>query len=357
MELTKIKTPGKPTRGNIGIGTPIPPIKRLKLISNEDFEDIVLEWAYDYLKIKYDSVYRIGGAGDKGRDVVAILAGEDISKFDIYQCKHYGGLLAPSSFWVEFGKLCYYTFKKDYEIPQNYYIVTADGLGPAMLTYLANPSTINDDLIKNWDKYCKKGITAIEDITLDQTLESYIKSFDFKIVKEIQPIRLIDEYSQTKWFKYRFGGGLKKRPKAELPFETVDETEARLPYITQLLKVYSKYQDKEFKNVLELQEDEYIDGHFKRQRFDFHTAQSLKRFSRDEFIDEDPYEEAKSEIYSGVVDITVKKFGNELEKVNSTLEVARSLSLDGNELGKINPSDKVGMCHELVNDNKLKWVK
>ncbi|PEF73685.1 hypothetical protein CON94_19555 [Bacillus pseudomycoides] len=357
MELIEIKRPGRPVGGDIGPGTPIPPLKKLKIISNDDFEDIVLEWAYDYLKLEYYSVYRIGGAGDKGRDVVALLAGDDSSQFDIYQCKHYGGLLAPSSFWVEFGKLCYYTFKKDYDIPQNYYIVTADGLGPAMKDYLANPSTINDDLIKNWDKYCKKGITATKDIKLDKNLESYIKSFDFKIVKEIQPIRLIDEYSKTKWFKYRFGGGLKKRPKAGLPPEIVDDIEAKLPYITQLLKVYSLYQGKEFKNVAEIQEADYIGGHFKRQRFDFHTAQTLKRFSRDEFIDEDPYEEAKLEIYSGVIDITVKRFSDELEKVNSTLEVARSLSLDGNELGKINPSDKVGMCHELVNDNKLKWVK
>lgn len=356
MEMIEITKPGRPLGGNIGPGTPISPITKLKIISNDDFEDLVLEWAYDYLKLKYHTVYRIGGAGDKGRDVVALLA-DDSSEIDIYQCKHYGGPLAPSSFWVEFGKLCYYTFKKDYAVPQNYYIVTANGLGPAMKGYLEKPSTINAALIKNWDTYCKKGITATEDITLDQNLESYIKNFDFKIVKDIPPIRLIDEYSKTKWFKYRFGGGLNKRPKAELPPEIVDDTEAKLPYITQLLKVYSQHQSKEFKNVLELQENDYIDDHFKRQRFDFHTAQTLKRFSRDEFIDENPYEEAKSEIYSGVVDTTVKKFSDELEKVNSTLEVARSLSLDGNELGKINPSDKVGMCHDLVNDNKLIWVK
>lgn len=357
MELTEIKNPAKPIGGDIGLGIPIPPIKRLKLISNEDFEDLVLEWAYDYLNLKYDSVYRIGGAGDKGRDVVAILAGPDTSKFDIYQCKHYNGTLSPSKFWVEFGKLCYYTFNEDYAVPQNYYIVTADGLGTKMEGYLANPSTINADLIKNWDSHCKKGITATKDIILDDKLEKYIEDFDFKIVKEIPPIRLIDEYSKTKWFKYRFGGGLKKRPKAEVPVETVDETEAKLPYVTQLLKVYSQYQGKDYNNVLELKEDDYIDGHFKRQRFDFHTAQALKRFSRDEFIEEDPYEEAKFEVYSGVVDTTIKSYGSNLEKVNSTLEVARSLSLDGNELGKINPSDKVGMCHELVNDNKLKWVR
>lgn len=357
MKKTEIKKPGRPKEGDIGGGIPVPPLKRLKLISNDDFEDIVLEWAYDYLKLKYDTVYRIGGAGDKGRDVVAILAGEDNSQIDIYQCKHYGGLLAPSSFWIEFGKLCYYTFKQDYKVPQNYYIVTADGLGPAMKNYLENPSTINDSLIANWDKYCRKGITATEDIIIDQKLNNYIKNFNFSIVKEIQPITLIEEYSQTKWYKYRFGGGLRKRPKMDQPLEIVDETEAKLLYVTQLLKAYSQYQNKEYKNVIELHDDEYLDGHFKRQRFDFHTAQTLKRFSRDEFIDEDPYDEAKSEIYSGVIDMTVKNFSDGLERVNSTLDIARSLSLDGNELGKINPSDKVGICHELVNDNKLKWVK
>ncbi|PES46094.1 ABC-three component system protein [Bacillus thuringiensis] len=356
MELIEIKRPKRPKGGDIGPGTPIPPVKRLQIISNEEFEDIVLEWAYDYLRQKYYSVSRIGGAGDKGRDVVALYA-KGSPQIDIYQCKHYGGTLAPSSFWVEFGKLCYYTFKGDYPVPQNYYIVTAHGLGPSMVHYLDNPNDINDGLIANWDTYCKKGITAKVEIKLDKALKDYIKQFDFQIVQEIPPIRLIDEYSNTKWFKYRFGGGLKKRPKtAPLP-EAVDDDEAKLPYVTQLITVYSQHANKEFENVDSLKEDSYIDNHFKRQRFDFHSAQTLKRFSRDEFIDEDPYEEAKSEIYSGVVDVNMKRHEEALEKVNATLEIARSLSLDGNELGKINPSDKVGMCHELVNDSKLKWVK
>lgn len=56
----------------------------------------------------------------------------------------------------------------------------------------------------------QKGITQKREVILEPELLSYIQAFDFKIVQEISTLRLLDEYSQTKWFKYRFGGGLKK---------------------------------------------------------------------------------------------------------------------------------------------------
>ncbi|MBY6269793.1 ABC-three component system protein [Parageobacillus thermoglucosidasius] len=356
MDLLEISAPPRPENGNIFFGTPLTPQQRIQVVSSEEFEQIVHEWAYDFLKKKYHAVYQLGGSGDKGRDIIAYI--DDTKKLiDIYQCKHYQKPLTPSQYWVEFGKLCYYTFNGDYPVPKNYFIVASQGLGQDLKDYLEKPEKINQALIDNWDKYCRKGITQKKEVILEPKLLSYIQAFDFKIVQEISILRLLDEYSQTKWFKYRFGGGLKKRPKAEKPPKTLDESERNLPYVIELLKAYSEHENTCFPTVESLNGNEYLKDHFQRQRVDYHSAQSLKRFSRDEFIDEDPYTEAKEEIYSGVVDICLQDYKSGLIRVNTTLSEARKISLDGNELGKINPSDKSGMCHELVNEFRLKWVK
>lgn len=120
--------------------------------------------------------------------------------------------------------------------------------------------------------------------------------------------------------------------------------------------VYSEYSSGQINDLENLTRDNILFDHFMRQRKDYYCAQSLKRFSRDEFID-DPYNESKDEILRSVIDTSLKEYTSSLDRVNTTLSEARKVSLDGNELGKINPSDKSGMCHELVNDQKLKWVK
>ena len=59
------------------IGNYVPPIDRLKVMSADEFEELIEEWVYGYLMQKYekvkkiDKVIRLAGAGDKGRDVVA----------------------------------------------------------------------------------------------------------------------------------------------------------------------------------------------------------------------------------------------------------------------------------------------
>lgn len=354
MEFKNLVVPKGPKSGDAVFGINIAPIDRLKTFSDTQFEEIVNEWAFSYLQDKYDSVYRNGGSGDKGIDIIAYY---DLTKkeFDIYQCKHYGSPLSPSDYWLEFGKLCYYTYSHEYDVPINYYIVASQGVGGSLRKLIINPQNINNELINKWNNYCKDRITKEKTIELVPSLESYIKSFDFSIVKEVEPLKLLEQYSQTKWFKYRFGGGIPKRPKPEKPSIIIKDEEKRLQYIKELIDVYNEYSDGKLKDLDDLKKDYMLFDHFTRQREDYHCAQSLKRFSRDEFID-NPYEEAKEEIYRSVIDICNKKYLKSLERVNQTTSEARKISLDGNELGKVNPSDKSGMCHELVNDKKLKWV-
>ena len=70
---------------------------------------------------------------------------------------------------------------------------------------------IGTELIKQWNTYCggKKQILA-EGISLTDDLRVYIEQFDFTIIKDISPIKFLEQFSQTNWYKYHFGGGIKK---------------------------------------------------------------------------------------------------------------------------------------------------
>ena len=79
--------PAGVTADFVAAGLPIPPIERIRIFSDRQWEEFVLEWA-DSLREHYGRVERCGGAGDMGRDVLAFCK-TDPAVWDNYQCKHY----------------------------------------------------------------------------------------------------------------------------------------------------------------------------------------------------------------------------------------------------------------------------
>src|SRR4051794_4022384 len=81
------------------LGPHIPPLDRLKIMSAEEFEEFIREWAFYFLQRlarKYVQVARVGGAGDMGRDVVCYESKPGpTSVCDVFQCKHYDHPLYP----------------------------------------------------------------------------------------------------------------------------------------------------------------------------------------------------------------------------------------------------------------------
>jgi hypothetical protein len=335
------------------LGQNIPPIDRLKIIGDGDFENLILEWANGYIKNNYYKVSTMAGSGDKGRDIVAYYSER---QYDIYQCKRYANPLTPSNYWVEFGKLCYYTYNKSYNIPRKYYIVASNGIGQSLRDLIDNPHLINDGLIKNWNKNCKDGITKKESIKLEGDFLSYVKKFDFGIVDEISPINLIEQHGQTIWHKFRFGGGIKKREKPQIP-QIISPKEENMNYVMELIQVYNQKSNGEISSVSELKDNDRLFNHFIRQREDFYFAQALKRFSRDEYIDTEPYDNIKNEIFKGIIDYCEEEHDDYFKKVNDTLRIARTIILESMEFGIVQPSEKSGICHDMVNEKEMSWVK
>lgn len=349
------KSIGLLTNQDILFGTPIPAIDRLKIVSEDEFEDIVREWIAGYCEKKYIKVWRIGGAKDKGRDVVAII--DESGKWDNYQCKRYSNALMPGDIWLELGKLCYYTFKKDYSLPNKYYFVAPKGVGPTVGDYLTKPKELKKQLYAEWDKHCKGDITTKVDIPLSSELKAHIEMIDFSIFTFLDPQELIEQHKQTSYYAARFGGGLKRRMKPTI--NPIDEAEISIRYVEQLFEAYSDHLKTEVQTIGELNSHTELFDHFNRQRECFYWAEALNEFSRDSLPTENNcFADMKEEIYHGVVDISNQEHSSGYENVNKTTATAVALNIQSNALLSVSKTqDKIGICHHLVNENKLTWVK
>src|SRR5581483_5866280 len=105
------------------------PAEVIQTYDDVRWEEFTLEYlgaeqpAYAFIEPK-------GGAGDKGRDIVAHTVAPPASgPVDIFQCKAYEAALTPSSIWVELGKLCVFTHRGDYPVPRKYMFMAPHGVG------------------------------------------------------------------------------------------------------------------------------------------------------------------------------------------------------------------------------------
>lgn len=360
--LIKIEAPvvERVTNQNLLLGKPIPAIDRLKLFSPDEYEVFIQEWLYGYLNTKYERVRRSGGAGDKGRDVIAFIKySKDNNEliWDNYQCKHYDKPLMPSNIWVELGKLCFYTYRKDFTIPNKYMFVAPQGVGSSLGDLLQNPDQLKNGLIKNWDKYCKEAITKEKEIKLEGSFNQYVEKFDFSIVGYMEPLEIIEQHQQTRYHIPRFGGGLSKAR----PISIVTPTEIKdreMNYVNKLFKAYSDHTKEQINTLEKLNDHSTLINHFHRQREHFYLADSLHKFERDTLPDgTNAFNELKDEIFGGIIDIVESTFKDGLEKVKKVTQEARKIEITSNLLVSVLKSDdRSGICHHLANEDKIDWV-
>lgn len=334
-------------------GETISAINRIKLYSANEWEEFIEEWASSLDK-DYLEVERLGGAGDKGRDVVGIISESPTYKWDNYQCKHYDHPLVPTDIWTEIGKLSYYTFIKDYTLPEQYYFIAPQGVGTTLSDLLKKPSQLKRELLENWDKKCKNKITSKQTIELTDDLRKHIDSIDFKIFRKKSPLSIIKDHSKTHYHIARFGGGLPKRPVCEPAPTNIQEKE--LNYINKLLKSYSSEAETSFEEVHQLPSESKYKNHLDRTREHFHRVEQLQNFIRDK-LPPSVFETFKSDIKSGIINIVEEEHSSGYKCILAVESEARKLSLSDNPISLCsNGNDRVGTCHHLANDDEINWT-
>jgi hypothetical protein len=201
----------------IGSGMNFPIAKLIELLEPGQWEEFTEEWAYS-LK-QYKEVERWSGSGDMGRDIIGFSSDKKFDgPWDNYQCKRYALKLAPANIWVELGKMIYYTYRKEFTPPQNYYFAASKGVGLSLQTLLAAPDKLKQGLIDNWDSHCAKKITETEVIQLDGELLAHLNAFDFRIFRHKTVLELVAGHANTPYHQRRFGtANFPERPPVEAP--------------------------------------------------------------------------------------------------------------------------------------------
>lgn len=336
-------------------GVPIPKTKRIELFSPDEWERFAEEWASS-LRDKYYKVSRYGGAGDKGLDVVGFVNdGAFIGGWDNYQCKYYDHPLCPSDIWVEVGKVIYYSFIREHPTtPRKYYFVAPKEIGTTLGKLIAKPLEFKNETRKNWDKHVKDKISSSFSVELDGKILRYFDDFDFSIFDSTSLVDMINGHSKTPFHSVLFGGGLVKRPTPEIPppdRESVDSL-----YIKQILYAYSEHEKEEVKDLIWLNNNEKYKKDFNRQRERFYHAEALRNFSRDN-VPPGTYEQLQEDIYQGIVDTCESDHIDGLERMKATITQAAALPIEASPLSSVTrPADKQGICHQLVDNGKIRWV-
>ena len=325
--------------------------KMLELFEPNEYEEVIEDWINGYLKRlkKYKDVERIGGCGDKGRDVCAFYT-IDRQTWDNYQCKHYACPINLSTLKQEISKLCYYTFKNAYPLPKEYFFVAPKGLSvEAHDTLYYKKKELKQSIIDEWT-------FQVNNMTVDEKnkLFEYIrKSINFDIFKHISPNEFIEQFQQTNYFSFRFKQHIKLKSKLTVP-ENIDTFENT--YINHILDTYSEIENTNINK--ENIPDKYIE-HFKRQRKYYYSAFTIEKITRDACKNKKPFLDIKEDIYDSIIDtVEDKSIETGYQRLSNSLREARHCQIsDSNELSKIvDNSSKQGICHYLANEDKVKWV-
>jgi len=144
----------------------------------------------------------------------------------------------------------------------------------------------------------------------------------------------------------------------EIPQEIA---ESELPYVNELLAVYSEKESTSISTVEELVEYPSSLSDLETHRKYYYAAESIRVGIRDtELKGTNAFEDFKDEVEEVVVPITRRSFKSGEKRLNKAMEEVTKPNY-GSALPKftdwIRVSEKRGVCHMLVNDGKIKWVK
>ena len=337
-------------------GPPIPPQQRLFLYSADQWEGFIHEWAHFCLKKLYKKVERFSGAGDRGIDVAGFT--DDLKLqgvWDNYQCKHFDHGLQPNDIWPEIGKILWYSYKQEYRAPRCYFFVAPRGAGTKLSGYLNNTRKLKEELIEQWDKHVRHAIADKQEIPLTGEFLDYVNAFDLSIFASQSPLQIIEDHKNCPHHVARFGGGLPSRPTPGKPPTEIAPGESR--YVAQLLRAYAEHKKAAALDIAALKSWPTLTQHFGRQRESFYHAESLRVFARDT-VPEGTFESLQEDIYSGVVDVHDADHADGYVRVCEVLKASRELQLTSNALlTRAKPKDRDGICHQLANEDRLKWTK
>ena len=340
--------------GHVQAGLPIPKVSRVQIFSPDDWEEFVEEWASS-LEAGYAMVRRFAGAGDMGIDVACFTSGDGFAgPWDNYQCKRYDHPLRPADIHVEIGKIVYYTWLGEYTVPRRHYFAASRDVGTTAAKLLLDPAKLKESVRQAWEKQCRHAITSTADVALEGGLLNHFEAFDFSVFGSTSVLEMIARHETTRHHAIRFGGGLPPRPAVDAPPNEPGLHESR--YIRQLLNAYGDHLAAPLPDLAALGAHAPMQRDFVRQRERFYSAEALRNFSRDT-VPEGTFDALQEEVFQGVVDVSEAAHATGFDRMRATVAQAAQVSSTSNPLAPATRvQDRQGICHQLVNDDRLTWT-
>lgn len=328
----------------------ITPIELVRAYDDKEFESFIKEWA---LTLGDNEVFCIGGAGDKGRDVIVKYPDGTL---DYYQCKQYKTSINPSTAAIEIGKLIFYTKENTIKVPKNYYFVASCDISPALSTLLEDSDKLRNYMLDNWNSTCKKSITSKYEILLDEELKEYINSFDFSIIKNKAIESIIEEHKNTGFYAFRFGGTFSiDRDKNALP-----RYEGKHNYAYKLFEMFSEETGSTISDEEELKKFPEQYEKFKLERQRFYRAINLKEFLNDKLMDSKMFSDLENDVYETIIDNMFDNFTAK-ERFNKSQSDVKNASFYHSKLVQkniIDMKDKLGIMEVCADErDDIKWKK
>jgi len=332
-----------------------PPSRLVQLFSPDEWEAFVEEACLCRCGEgkQYVAVRKLGGPGDAGRDIEALLSAPRLEDtWDLYQGKHYQSTISRSAFYPELAKFFRHVFIGTYPEPRTYFLCAPKNCGPELYDLLHEPQRFKDDFLAA----AREGEAGLKDIgpAMDPKLVLFIQNFDFSKIKEYQTRDLITLHSENAAAHYKLFGVEPPRPAdpgaPSVPSAIEDE------YVRQLVLAYEEHAGRKFAVQEIISDDEYSD-HFQGCRQEFYCAEGLRLFSRDVFKGE--FDRLLENMHVGLKRaVSSPRLKTGMERLDHALQLAPTLPVTDSLLAnRLRPGDLPGTCHHLANVRKLKWVK
>ena len=133
-------------------------------------------------------------------------------------------------------------------------------------------------------------------------------------------------------------------------------------YVNQIYLAYSVKTGKKITKRVYVKKTDY-DEHFDEQRKNYYYAETIHREIRDSVRkdEENSFEALKRQIATGISRAKRRPYNDPVERMDAVTERASDVILakktEEDLHGWIGPEEKMGVCHMLVNEKKLKWVE
>lgn len=343
----------------------------LSHVSADEWEKIIRYWVGGE-EPSYHKLSNPGSTGDRGVDVAAFCDEKGYSgAWEAYQGKNYQEGLVFSDVFPEMVKLIDALVEGDIfkKPPKKYAFVSRKGVKTSLQHLLDDPGGIKKPFIDELKKHIKKAEQNAKEgeeakkihqiskkkYTLKQLqdVKSYAeKSLDFSIFKFYDAADILGGIAQEWYFVSKHQTKL-ERGSGPLRLE---DTKQGL-YIEKLVDVF-KEQDKSCKDVASVEAHPEYRVEFQENRESFYSAEVLRK-SVEGSVPPNTYDDLKDQIYMGVIPTARGTYKSGLKRLRKVQKNAYQMHLTGLELiiPIMKPLDRLGICHQLANEDKLTWVK